>query len=454
MSSPIKTLGRRHFLKGVGGVTLGLPILEAFLPKRALAATAAPPFLCIVSSANGVVQARPGEAEAWWPTKPGALTTASMTADQATRASGELASYAAKLLFVRGIGHALGANGCNHASACAQLLTASATLSGNSNQTAANAESVDTTIATALNAAGVGPLFLHVGMYQAGGSGFNVPSYISYIGAKQQRTAIDSPLKAYQRITGNTGMTGGGSSSDPLALRRKSVNDLLRKEIQALQARPELTADDKQRLDQHLSTIRDTEIKISTATMSAAQIASMTSVDPKPYDTNNHEVIQDLHQDLMVFAISSGYTRVAVLQVGDREDDHEYTLGGVKTQFHTASHRTLANSYELCKQIDRIQIKHFKYLLDKLSGITTPTGTLLDQGVTVNTNQIGTGPDHSMTNLPYILAGSANGFLAQGKFIDATPNTPNAQMLNTLAAAVGVKTTMGGKSGTIGQLLA
>lgn len=188
--------------------------------------------------------------------------------------------------------------------------------------------------------------------------------------------------------------------------------------------------------------------------MSAAQIASMTSVDPKPYDTNNHEVIQDLHQDLMVFAISSGYTRVAVLQVGDREDDHEYTLGGVKTQFHTASHRTLANSYELCKQIDRIQIKHFKYLLDKLSGITTPTGTLLDQGVTVNTNQIGTGPDHSMTNLPYILAGSANGFLAQGKFIDATPNTPNAQMLNTLAAAVGVKTTMGGKSGTIGQLLA
>ena len=147
-------------------------------------------------------------------------------------------------------------------------------------------------------------------------------------------------------------------------------------------------------------------------------------------------------------------TRVAVLQVGDREDDHEYTLGGVKTQFHTASHRTLANSYELCKQIDRIQIKHFKYLLDKLSAVTTPTGTLLDQGVTVNTNQIGTGPDHSMTNLPYILAGSANGFLAQGKFIDATPNTPNAQLLNTLAAAVGVKTTMGGKSGTIGSLLA
>jgi Protein of unknown function (DUF1552) len=452
MSSPIKTLGRRHFLKGVGGVTLGLPILEAFLPKRALAATAAPPFLCIVSSANGVVQARANEVEAWWPTKPGALTKASMTADQATRASGELADYAAKILFIRGVGHALGANGCNHASACAQLLTASSSLSGNSNQTAANSESIDTTIAKAINAPGVEPLFLHIGMYQAGGSGFNVPSYVSYIGAKQQRTGIDSPLKAYQRITGNIGATSGGTSSDPLALRRKSVNDLLRKEIQALQARPELTVDDKQRLDQHLSTIRDTEIKISNAAMTSDQIAQMKAVDPKPYDTNSHEVIQNLHQDLMVFALSSGYTRVAVLQVGDREDDHEYTLNGVKTQFHTASHRTLPNSYELCKQIDRIQIKHFKYLLDKLAGITTPTGTLLDQGVTVNTNQLGTGPDHSMNNLPYVIAGSANGFLAQGKFIDA-PGTANAQVLNTLAAAVGVKTSMGGKAGTVAQLL-
>ena len=276
MSSPIKTLGRRHFLKGIGGVTIGLPILEAFLPRSALAATAAPPFLCIVSSANGVVQARTNEAEAWWPTKAGALTKAIMTSDQATRASGELSDYAAQLLFIRGVGHALGANGCNHASACAQLLTASSTLSGNSNQTAANGESIDTTIAKALNAPGVEPLFLHVGMYKAGGSGFNVPSYISYVGAKQQRTGIDSPLKAYQRITGTTGATGATSPSDPLALRRKSVNDLLRKEIQALEARPELTADDKQRLDQHFTTIRDTEIKISNATLSDAQIAQMT----------------------------------------------------------------------------------------------------------------------------------------------------------------------------------
>lgn len=446
------TLPRRHFLKGVGGVTLGLPILEALLPREAKAASVAPPFLAFVSSDNGVVQARAGEAEAWWPTALGPLTTANMTADKATRASGELADYATRLLFVRGVGHALGANGCNHASGCAQLLTGTASLSGNSNQTTSNEQSVDTTIAKALNQPGVDPLFLHVGMYQAGGSGFNVPSYISYAGPKQQRTGTDSPWKAYQRITGNSGAVTTGMA-DPQALRRKSVNDLLRTQIKALEARPELTADDRMRLDQHLTTIRDMEVTITGVTMSDAEIAQMKAVDGKPYDTNNHETIQQLHMDLMVFAISSGYTRVAVLQVGDREDDHEYVINGVTVQFHTASHRTVANSYELCKAIDRIQIKHFKYLLDKLAATMTPSGTLLDQGVTVNTNQIGTGPDHSFKNLPYIIAGGANGFFKTGKYIDAG-GVSNSLMLNTLAAALGVQVSTGGRSGTIGQMTA
>lgn len=445
-------MGRRLFLGGIGGVTLGLPILEALAPRNASAQELAPPFLALVSSDNGVVQARPSEVEAWWPSRVGSLTRESMTADRATRCTGELAEYADRMLIVRGVQHALGSNGCNHASGCAQLLTGTPTLSGRSNQTAADSESVDTTIARSLNAPGVEPLFLHIGMYQAGGSGFNVPSYISYAGPRQQRTALDSPLQAYQRILGTSG-SATNVASDPLALRRQSVNDLLRKQMTALQARPELTADDRHRLDQHFTAIREIEIQIRDVALTDVQIAQMNEVEPRLYDNETHETIQRLHMDLMVLGLSSGYTRVAVLQVGDREDDHEYTLDGVKVQFHTASHRTLPNSYELCKRIDRIQITHFKYLLDKLAATTTPTGSLLGQGVTVNTNQLGTGPDHSMNNLPYIVVGNEDGLLGKGKFLDVG-GVGNARMLNTLAAAVGVTTSMGGESGVISELLA
>jgi Protein of unknown function (DUF1552) len=444
------TFGRRQFLIGAGGVTLGLPMLEAFLPRKAQAAT--PPFLAVVCSDNGVVQAKTGEVEAWWPTKTGALTQASMLADQPTRATGELSSYADRLLLVRGVGHSVGSTGCNHASACSQILTGTAKINGTSNQAQSSSASVDTVIANAVNPPGVDPLFLHAGMYQAGGSGFNVPSYISYIAGSQQRPGIDSPLKAYQRMIGTLGTTTAGA--DPLLdLRRKSVNDLLRAQITSLLARPELTADDRQRLQQHFATIRDIEVAITNATMPADKIAQMTTVDATPYANAYHETIQTLHMDLMVFGISSGYTRVAVLQVGDREDDHVYTINGTSVQFHTASHRTLPNSYTLCQAIDRIQINHFKYLLDQLSAISTPTGPLLDQGVAVNTNQLSTGPDHGFRPLPFLMAGTAGGFLKKGQYVDAgTAST--AQMLNTLAKAVGVTTSMGGQSGVISQMLA
>lgn len=445
-----KVFGRRQFLVGAGGVTLGLPILEAFLPKKAHAAT--PPFLGIICSANGVVQAKSGEVEAWWPTKTGALTSAAMLADKPTRATGELSDYADRLLLVRGVGHSLGSTGCNHASGCAQILTGTAVINGTSSQAVSSSASVDTVIAKAVNPAGVDPLFLHVGMYSAGGSGFNIPSYISYIAGGQQRPGIDSPLKAYQRMIGTLGTTTG-PAADPLALRRKSVNDLLRAQITQLRARPELTLEDQQRLDQHFTTIRDMEIKITNAVLSADKIAQMTTVDPTPYATQNHELIQTLHMDLMVFALSSGYTRVAVLQVGDREDDHVYTLNGTSVQFHTASHRTLPNSYTLCQAIDRIQINHFKYFLDQLSAIQTPTGPLLDQGVAVNTNQLSTGPDHGFRPLPFLMAGTASGFLKKGQYVDAG-SASTAVMLNTLAKAVGVTTSMGGQSGTISQMLA
>jgi Protein of unknown function (DUF1552) len=455
MTRGIRSFGRRQFLVGAAGVTLGLPILEGLVPKVARAAGAStPPFLGIICSANGVVQAKSGEAEAWWPSQIGALTAAGMLADKATRATGELSDYADRLLIVRGVGHTAGSAGCNHAAACAQILTGTAALAGNSNQTVSTSASVDTVIASAVNPAGVEPLFLHAGMYSAGGSGFNVPSYISYSAGKQQRSGVDSPLQAYQRMIGTLGnSTNAAGSADPLALRRTSVNDLLRSQINDLLARPELTADDKQRLNQHLQAIRDVEITITNASMTAAQIAQMTMVDATPYANDYHETIQQLHMDLMVFALSSGYTRVAVLQVGDREDDHVYSINGTSVQFHTASHRTLPNSYALCQAIDRIQINHFKYFLDQLSAITTPTGTLLDQGVAVNTNQLATGPDHSMRPIPFLMAGTAGGYLGKGKYVDAG-NASTSTMLNTLAAAVGVTTSMGGTSGTISQMLA
>ena len=109
-----------------------------------------------------------------------------MTADKATRSTGELADYAEQLLIVRGINLPYSSNGCSHSAADAQILTAAKITAGSTNCKAMGI-SVDTAIAKAKNPAGRDPLVLHAGMFAPGGTGFDIPGYVSYITPQQPR---------------------------------------------------------------------------------------------------------------------------------------------------------------------------------------------------------------------------------------------------------------------------
>jgi hypothetical protein len=66
---------RRRVLRGLFGVTVALPFLEAFAPRRAAAATGdVPPFAIFMRQANGVAQAAGDEAEMFWPSETGPLS--------------------------------------------------------------------------------------------------------------------------------------------------------------------------------------------------------------------------------------------------------------------------------------------------------------------------------------------------------------------------------------------
>ena len=83
-------------------------------------------------------------------------------------------------------------------------------------------------------------------------------------GAGQVRAADDNPYTLYSKLVGLTTTTsGGGTTTDPVATEllttRKSVNDLVRAELNSLLSNPALSAADKQRLQQHFDSIRDAE---------------------------------------------------------------------------------------------------------------------------------------------------------------------------------------------------
>ncbi len=446
-------ISRRRVLRGAGGVAVGLPLLDVFRDRRAEAAGAGGDFAVFVVNCNGVQQAHgpsifgsPGhEPESFWPSAaPGAITQASLGADLGTRTLGELAAHASRLLVVKGIAHAFSSVGCAHNGGDGQILTAAHPIKGMSFDVC-DGESIDNRIATEKNPPGREPLALRAGKFSADATGFEYPGHVSYRAPRQPRAAEASPLAAYQRMVGMNG------SSDPtmqsiLAARKMSVNDLIRTQMKRLLARTDLSMADRQRLDQHLTAIRDIEVGI-TGQLPPDKVSAIQDASTDPLNPARHDQVLTLQLDLLAFAISSGYTKAATLKIGDRIDRAIWTDGATTLpEFHMISHRIFGDgahgalidgAVTMHHKIDVIHAKKIKYLLDQLAAVDTPSGKLLDQGFVAWTNQVAVG-SHEYYPIPWIIAGAAKGYLKTGQYLDVGKVTGN-KLLNTLLGAAGVR---------------
>lgn len=451
-------INRRAFLTAAGTAGVALPFLEGLPERSAFAQSETPKFALFICTSCGVVQQFGSEPERFWPTQLGPLTTEGMTADQDERCTGLLAEHAERLLIVRGVKYPAGPSGCGHAQGLAQCLTARPP-TGNGNLATSTGPSVDTVLAEALNPAGVSPLTLYAGLK----SGY-IDEKLSFSSAGQVRAAEGNPYNVYQRLTGLLGTNGEPSPmADLLAERRKSVNDLIREELNWLRNSSRLSQADRARLDQHFTSIRDVEttmmamgVSCSDALLDMSALEAMNTGNAFRQNGTIEEVAK-LQMELAALAFSCNATRVATLQIGDGTDATRYTINGVTVErFHWISHRiqsdgvsgaAIPEAVEWHTAIDRIRINTFKHLIDTWSQYGVEGGSLLDNGFAYWTSHIAQGPTHSFNNLPIIIAGNAGGYLKTGQYIDAG-NSSNAKVMNTLMTACGVPTTDFGEGGT------
>ncbi len=442
----MKFMKRRHFLRGVGGVVIGLPFLEGLLPRHADAVQVSSKFAVFVRQGNGVQQATAsGEPERFWPSfAPGAFTPAALAADT-ERAVSELAEHANDLTIVRGLGFHDPANACRHSGGGNQVLTAASVgLKDKCNSTLAEGQSIDDLIQKQLAGDGNEPLTLI-----CGAKSDQVNEVLSYRAPLDLRGAERNPYNAYLDLFGLSTLTP--TEKTLMRARRQSVNDLVRSELQALLARRDLSKTDRTRLDQHFTSIRELEIGVSCAAASSMDdVARIEAGASGVGDDAQIETVVKLHMDVIVMAIACRVRRAATLQIGSGPDGTRYTIDGVQqADFHSISHRaTSPDPVLMHSKIDRKILSLFKYLLDQLKTHTTVQGTtLLDEGVAVYANDLATG-GHSYDNVPYLLAGSAGGFLKTGLYVDAgdvanNVFTTNNKILNTIGAAVGCKNVAG-----------
>lgn len=435
---------RRRFLRGIGGVAMALPFLESLAPRKKASAAEgdAPPFAIFVRQGNGVAQATfDGEPERFWPSfGPGTpLTTAGLAAES-DRALSELADHASKLILVSGSNFGFPGNGCGHSGGGNQVLTAArVSVNPSGNLSLSEGESIDNRIVRELGQTGDEPLTLYAGRKLG-----YLDEVLSYRGAHDLRGAEQNPYNVYMDLFGLSGVDP--DELEAIRQRRKSVNDLVRADMQALLSRTDLSKIDRDKLQLHFDSIRDLENGIICG-LGDGEVATLEQMQANVGNDDYIEDVVKLHFDVLALAMACGAARAATLQIGCGNDQTQYWIDGVKQKpFHKISHRidsdgdmgpAIPDADILHHKVDRKLLQLFKYLLDKLASYPMPSGNLLDCGVAVFTNDL-SNKWHSYDNVPYILAGSAGGALKTGVYVDAG-GVANNRILSTIGAAVGCK---------------
>ncbi|HKP63969.1 MAG TPA: DUF1552 domain-containing protein [Polyangiales bacterium] len=450
---------RRQFLRGLGGVVVALPFLESFAPRKARAA-AAPKRLAIWFSCNGV------NMQKFWPTTPyGPLTAASL----AGTGMAPLADYAGKILVPRGI-HLVPrgfgrdpAGGDDHSKAVGHRLTAAPNQM--TTERYASGVSIDHVVAKSINPNGKGPLNLMVG-YRSN----DVTGSFSYTGPGQQAIPFQDPWKAFKDWSAV--MPGSsGPTLDRLAMRRRSILDAVKGDLDALKNNSVISAADRTKLDMHYTAIRGLETTMmSSGVISCGlpsdKMSAIMAINPSTVTRDSeYQKVGDMLLDVMALALACDQNRVSTIQWGSGAGGPIFSWLGMtaddvnnKYNHHKLSHGATtdcATSPNLPSDqwktalfnIDTWYMQRFKGLLDRLAAYSEPGGTVLDNTAVCYMNDLGDGLGHNWMDLPNIIAGGAGGYFKLGQYIKLTKGTqtandtdaPSNMLLTTLANAVGAK---------------
>jgi len=338
---------------------------------------------------------------------------------------------------------------CGHAEGLVQSLTAIVPGS-TGNGAYSGGPSADMVISQAVNQSGVDPMCLY-----AAKKGAYVSDRISFraAGSGQVRSGDQNPAILYQKLVGLTTTTPtGGTTTDPaqaeLAATRKSVNDLVKGELNSLMNNTALSADDRQRLKLHFDSIRDLEVTMgnmglmcTTTGLDTTTLNNWKSSFTYKQDGGMVEQIALLHMQVVSLAFACNYNRVATLQWGDGTDGNLYSVpanmgAGMGWTFHQLSHRIQddaktgnnATAEQAHAQIDVLRMQTLAKGLDAFNA-----RGLANSAMVMMTFHISDGPSHSGMKVPHIIWGNGGGFLKTGQFVDG--KVTNNVLHNTLITA-------------------
>jgi hypothetical protein len=408
----IKPLDRRTVLKGAlatgATVAIPLPLLQIMLNGNgtAYAQTMTPvsPLFVTWFFGNGSL---PGK---WKPAKTG--TGAAWDLSPQLQPMAALKSY---LTVISGLTNNIVTGGIEHPTGSSGATTG-AGLNGN----AVKLASIDQVVA-GLIAAGAPFKSLEVGVTPAtpGGPQDSLAT-VSHKGPNAKNVPDFDPKSVFTRL-----FTGGTTTTMPdqatkLANVRKSVLDAVLADGASLQTK--LGAADKQRVEQHLQSIRDIEARLVTMppptqpTMCTSATAPTTAKDTQ---SEAPPAVNTAMADLSILALACDRTRVLTFMFS-LPAAHVYyrhltdTSTNMNADFHDTICHGDAGDMSNQPRVDKGVVYAMNCLnqfLTKMQATTHGATNLLDQALVYVTSDSAWGKTHTKTEWPVLLAGKAGGKL-------------------------------------------
>lgn len=446
-SIPSKTLSRRALLRGAGGIALGLPFLDVMAPRVSLAQASTPKRFVVVFTANGMIkdQWQPGGGETDFTFSP---------------ILSPLEAHRNNLLIMRGLNneasYIYGPNA--HDASMTTLLTADAMLVGPSGTgraghvldgTAAG-PSIDQEIARVIG--GETKLSsMELGVQSTTTILEPMPTRMCYRGSPGNAKSVppeDDPQKVFTRLF----MDANASSTalETLKQQRRSVLDFVQGDFTRMQTK--VSADDRKKLDRHLTTVREFERaldNLNAADSLACEVpATAPDVSLDPFECQqdgrtarcfgDFRELGKAQMDLLSLALTCDLTRVVTLQWATAESTVFHKWLDVAGEHHLMSHDAVGNRNDLIK-IQTWYAEQFKYLLDALSAQQEGDGSILDSSVVLWVNELSDGDVHNRRDLGWIIAGKGNGAIRTGRSVKYNNTTTN-QLFATLMTTFGAPT--------------
>ena len=206
------------------------------------------------------------------------------------------------------------------------------------------------------------------------------------------------------------------------SLRNLSILDRVKERANALTTK--ISATDKSKLDEYLTSVREVERRIERTRSAKASADDDAKTKNKPtwmMDRPANGLPEDLREhaklmcDIIAIAFQTDKTRVASLVLARDLSALYYPFLNVKEGHHAASHDNLSDGYE---RITRFHLSQLAYLATKLDAMPEGNGTVLDNSCLMFLNNLWSGSKHDNSRLPLVLAGGLGGTLKTGRTLN------------------------------------